>query len=34
MQFGITLVNGFVFAVGFIIAAFVMKFLFHVSIMG
>ncbi len=34
MQFGIGIVNGFVFGVGMIAAAFVMRFVFHVGFCG
>ncbi len=34
MAFGITAVNGFLFGIGMIVAAFVMKWIFHVGFCG
>ncbi len=34
MQFGIGVVNGFVFGLGMILAAFVMRFVFHIGFCG
>lgn len=34
MQYAISVANGFCFGLGFILVAFVMKFIFHVGIMG
>lgn len=34
MNFGITVVNGFCFGVGLIVAALVMKVLFHIGLCG
>lgn len=34
MQYGLTVVQGFLFGIGMIVAAFVMKWVFHVGFCG